>query len=53
VAHPRVVATPHIAASTAEAQARVGVEVARAVRDFLRDGIARNAVVPPPGTSPR
>lgn len=48
VAHPAVVATPHIAASTAEGQERVGVETARAVRDFLRDGIVRNAVVPPP-----
>lgn len=47
-AHPRVVATPHIAASTAEAQTRVGVEAAEIVRDFLRDGIVRNAVVPPP-----
>lgn len=48
VSHPLVVATPHIAASTAEAQARVGLEVAQSVRDFLRDGVIRNAVVPPP-----
>jgi phosphoglycerate dehydrogenase-like enzyme len=26
--HPRVIATPHIGASTVEAQARVGLEVA-------------------------
>lgn len=42
--HPRVVATPHVAASTAEAQLRVGMETALAVRDFLRDGVARNVV---------
>jgi D-3-phosphoglycerate dehydrogenase len=41
---PQVVATPHIAASTEEAQEQVGLETAAAVRDFLRDGIVRNAV---------
>jgi D-3-phosphoglycerate dehydrogenase len=41
---PNVIATPHIAASTGEAQELVGVETAAAVRDFLRDGIIRNAV---------
>jgi D-3-phosphoglycerate dehydrogenase / 2-oxoglutarate reductase len=41
---PQVVATPHIAASTEEAQELVGLETAAAVRDFLRDGIVRNAV---------
>ena len=41
---PQVIATPHIAASTREAQELVGVETATALRDFLRDGIIRNAV---------
>src|SRR4029453_6791530 len=41
---PTVVASPHIAASTSEAQELVGVETAAAVRDYLRDGIIRNAV---------
>jgi D-3-phosphoglycerate dehydrogenase len=41
---PSVVASPHIAASTGEAQELVGVETAAAVRDYLRDGIIRNAV---------
>jgi D-3-phosphoglycerate dehydrogenase len=41
---PQVVATPHIAASTREGQELVGVETAAALRDFLRDGIIRNAV---------
>jgi D-3-phosphoglycerate dehydrogenase len=41
---PQVVATPHIAASTKEAQEQVGSETAAALRDFLKDGIIRNAV---------
>jgi D-3-phosphoglycerate dehydrogenase len=41
---PQVVATPHIAASTGEAQELVGLETAEAVRDFLRHGQVRNAV---------
>jgi D-3-phosphoglycerate dehydrogenase / 2-oxoglutarate reductase len=41
---PQVIATPHIAASTEEAQELVGVETAATVRDFLRDGMVRNAV---------
>jgi D-3-phosphoglycerate dehydrogenase len=40
----RVVATPHIAASTEEAQELVGLDTAAAIRDFLRDGVVRNAV---------
>ena len=41
---PQVVATPHIAASTVEAQEQVGLETAAGVRDFLADGTVRNAV---------
>jgi D-3-phosphoglycerate dehydrogenase len=41
---PQVVATPHIAASTEEAQELVGLDTAAAVRDFLREGVVRNAV---------
>jgi D-3-phosphoglycerate dehydrogenase len=41
---PQVVATPHIAASTAEAQELVGLETASAVRDYLMQGVIRNAV---------
>jgi D-3-phosphoglycerate dehydrogenase len=44
---PQVIATPHIAASTREGQELVGVETASALRDFLRDGIIRNAVNSP------
>jgi D-3-phosphoglycerate dehydrogenase len=41
---PQVVATPHIAASTEEAQELVGMDTAATVRDFLLNGIVRNAV---------
>ncbi len=41
---PNVIVTPHIAASTFEAQEVVGVEIAEQVRAFLKDGIIRNAV---------
>src|SRR5262249_56907590 len=39
-----VIGTPHIAASNEEAQELVGIETAATVRDFLRDGMVRNAV---------
>ena len=42
--HPNVIVTPHIAASTLEAQEVVGVEIAEQVRSFLKEGIIRNAV---------
>jgi D-3-phosphoglycerate dehydrogenase len=41
---PQVVATPHIAASTLEAQEQVGLETALTVRDFLKHGAVRNAI---------
>ena len=41
---PQVLATPHIAASTVEAQELVGTETAAAVRDFLLTGAITNAV---------
>jgi D-3-phosphoglycerate dehydrogenase len=44
VQHPQVVATPHIAASTREAQEQVGVDIAEQVRDFLLTGQIKNAV---------
>jgi len=43
-AHAHVIATPHIAASTAEAQEQVAVEAAGSVRDYLLHGLVRNAV---------
>ncbi|MFB3924096.1 MAG: phosphoglycerate dehydrogenase [Terriglobia bacterium] len=44
VAHANVVATPHIAGSTEEAQEIVGIRIAEQVRDYLLLGVARNAV---------
>ena len=41
---PNVIATPHIAASTEEAQEIVGVRIAQQLCDYLRDGVAINAV---------
>jgi D-3-phosphoglycerate dehydrogenase / 2-oxoglutarate reductase len=41
---PNLIATPHIAGSTAEAQEEVGTSVAQQVRDYLADGLIRNAV---------
>src|SRR4029079_4917643 len=42
--HPRVVATPHVGAATAEAQERVGTDIAVQVRDFLKGGLLQHAV---------
>jgi D-3-phosphoglycerate dehydrogenase len=39
-----VILTPHIAGSTAEAQEAVGIQIARQVRDYLKLGVAQNAV---------
>ena len=41
---PQVIMTPHLGASTKEAQESVGLEVAEAVTDYLVDGAVRNAV---------
>jgi len=39
-----VMATPHIAGSTYEAQDAVGMQIARQVKDYLKDGVIQNAV---------
>ncbi len=41
---PGVVLTPHLGASTAEAQESVGIEIAEAIRAALLEGTIRNAV---------
>ncbi|PTY05810.1 phosphoglycerate dehydrogenase [Opitutaceae bacterium EW11] len=41
---PNVVLTPHLGASTAEAQESVGVEIAEQIADVLKGGIIKNAV---------
>jgi D-3-phosphoglycerate dehydrogenase / 2-oxoglutarate reductase len=42
--HSRVIATPHIAGSTEEAQEIIGIRIAEQVSDYLLTGVARNAV---------
>jgi D-3-phosphoglycerate dehydrogenase len=44
VEDPRVVSTPHLGASTVEAQERVGTEIAEKVRDFFLSGVILDAV---------
>ena len=41
---PNVIATPHVAGSTTEAQEEVGTQVAVQIKDYLAEGIIRNAV---------
>src|SRR5256885_17214590 len=41
---PEVIMTPHLGASTEEAQQNVGIEVAEAITDYLLHGAVRNAV---------
>lgn len=44
VRHERVICTPHLGASTEQAQINVSIAVAEQVRDFLLHGVVRNAV---------
>jgi D-3-phosphoglycerate dehydrogenase / 2-oxoglutarate reductase len=44
VGMPNVIATPHIAGSTKEAQEEVGTAIAQQIKDYLKDGLIRNAV---------
>jgi len=44
VAHPRVICTPHLGASTEQAQLNVAVAIAEQVRDYLLTGVINNAV---------
>ena len=44
LSNPNVVLTPHLGASTADAQEAVGIEIADAIRDALVHGIVNNAV---------
>jgi phosphoglycerate dehydrogenase-like enzyme len=45
IAHPQVIATPHIAAQTAEAQARAAIDIAQEVMAALRGDPLRWKVV--------
>jgi len=42
--HPKVLALPHLGASTREAQERVGTDIAQQVRDYLKGGVIQSAV---------
>jgi len=53
VGHPRVVALPHLGASTSEAEDNCAVMVADQVRDFLENGNILNAVNFPDVVMPR
>jgi D-3-phosphoglycerate dehydrogenase len=44
VAHPRVICTPHVGASTEQAQINVAIAIAEQVRDYLRHDWIGNAV---------
>ncbi|MEO7724269.1 MAG: phosphoglycerate dehydrogenase [Chthoniobacterales bacterium] len=41
---PNLILTPHLGASTAEAQESVGIEIAQAIRSALLEGTIRNAI---------
>jgi len=51
--HPRVVALPHLGASTDEAEENCAVMVAETLRDFLENGNVRNSVNFPEAVLPR
>ncbi len=51
--HPRVVALPHLGASTGEAEDNCAVMVADQVRDFLENGNIKNSVNYPEAVLPR
>ena len=51
--HPRVIALPHIGASTAEAEDNCAIMVADQLRDYLEDGNVRNSVNFPEVVMPR
>jgi D-3-phosphoglycerate dehydrogenase len=44
VAHEQVICTPHLGASTEQAQVNVAIAVAEQVRDYLLSGVIHNAV---------
>jgi len=51
--HERVIALPHLGASTAEAEDNCAIMVAEQVKDFLQNGNVRNAVNFPDVAPPR
>jgi D-3-phosphoglycerate dehydrogenase len=53
LAHPKVIAFPHLGASTEEAEINCAMMVADSVRDYLEDGTVRNSVNFPEAIMPR
>lgn len=53
IAHPKVLALPHLGASTREAQVNCAVMAADALRDYLEHGLIRNSVNFPEADLPR
>jgi len=51
--HPKVIAFPHLGASTGEAEENCAVMVADSIRDYLEDGTVRNSVNFPESVMPR
>jgi D-3-phosphoglycerate dehydrogenase len=51
--HPKVVALPHLGASTGEAEENCAIMVAETLRDFLENGNVRNSVNFPEAVLPR
>ncbi|MCX5861925.1 MAG: phosphoglycerate dehydrogenase [Deltaproteobacteria bacterium] len=51
VMHPRVISTPHLGASTSEAQINVAEAIAQQMIDYLQRGVVKNAVNVP-GSDP-
>ncbi|MBN1636584.1 MAG: phosphoglycerate dehydrogenase [Deltaproteobacteria bacterium] len=47
IGHPKVICTPHLGASTTEAQENVAIAVAEQIVDYLNDGVIRNALNAP------
>ena len=53
IAHPKVIALPHLGASTAEAEENCAIMVAENVKDFLENGNIRYSVNFPESIMPR
>ena len=53
IAHPQVVALPHLGASTGEAEENCAIMVAQNVKDYLENGNVRHAVNFPEARLPR
>jgi len=48
LAHPEIIVTPHLGASTEEAQVKVAADLAQGLMEFFENGFARQAVNLPP-----